>query len=336
MSARTRLTITRNRPGASGSADASRRLLALSAILTGVAACVAQPRMVLVPDVNRTETCRSVVSASPVHVTWVVPEDTDRRGKLDLACAGVGPVVVQAAGSSPSSRGNDPLIVLSWNTYLGRGNLTEIISRLERGEFTNGASVRRFALLLQEVYRTSILEFARERGLHAVYAPARWRDGDSDDRGGAILSTSPLDDIIVVELPFEKQRRVTVGARLESLGLINVHVDTSVGIFRGGPGAARRRQVRALMQAVAGLPPPLLIAGDFNTWWGDDEPAVKELFRAFPDAKPVRSHETWRGPLGTGNRLDYVFAKGIEPALTVVRLDRRFGSDHWPLLTTIP
>ena len=68
--------------------------------------------------------------------------------------------------------------MLSWNTYLGRGNLAELVSRLERGEFTSGASVRRFALLLQEVYRTSILEFARERGLHVVYAPARRRDGD--------------------------------------------------------------------------------------------------------------------------------------------------------------
>ncbi len=317
-------------------ADAGRRLLAVAAILNCVAACVVQPRMVLVPDISRIETCRSVVNASAVHVTWVVPEDSDRRGKLDLACAGVGPVVVQSAGRGPSRGENDPLIVLSWNTYLGRGNLAELVSRLERGEFTSGASVRRFALLLQEVYRTSILEFARERGLHVVYAPARRRDGDPDDRGGAILSTSPLDDIIVVELPFEKQRRVVVGARLESLRLINVHVDTSVGIFRGGPGAARRRQARALMQAVAGLPPPLLIAGDFNTWWGDDEPAVKELRRAFPDAEPVRSRETWRGPLRTGNRLDYVFAKGIEPALTVVRLDRRFGSDHWPLMTTIP
>jgi endonuclease/exonuclease/phosphatase (EEP) superfamily protein YafD len=63
---------------------------------------------------------------------------------------------------------------------------------------------------------------------------------------------------------------------------------------------------------------------------------VKELLRAFPDAKPVTSRETWRGPLRTGNRLDYVFAKGIEPALTVVRLDRRFGSDHWPLMTVVP
>ena len=104
MCAGTRPTITRNRPGASGSADAGRRLLAIAAILICVAACVVQPRMVLVPDISRIETCRSVVSASAVHVTWVVPEDSDRRGRLDLACAGVGPVV-HAAGSEAVTEG---------------------------------------------------------------------------------------------------------------------------------------------------------------------------------------------------------------------------------------
>jgi endonuclease/exonuclease/phosphatase family metal-dependent hydrolase len=295
--------------------------------------------MVPVPITNRIEACRSVASVSAMRVDWILPDAAEDRKKLDLACAGVGPVVVEAAGNSssrPELSAADPLIVVSWNTYLGRGNLAELVSRLEGGEFTSGAAVHRFALLLQEVYRTSILEFARERGLHVLYAPARWRHGDSDDRGGAILSTLPLDDILVVELPFEKQRRVAIGARVESVLLVNVHLDTSVGILRGGPGAVRRRQARALMDAVAGVPPPLLIAGDFNTWWGDDEPAVKELRRSFPDAQPVKSRETWRGPLRVGNRLDYVFAKGFAPPASVRRLDERFGSDHWPLLTTVP
>ena len=293
--------------------------------------------MVSVPIDNRTEACRSVVAASNVRITWIQPDASDFREMHDLACAGVGPVVVQdSARKSPlAEQAAEPLVVLSWNTYLGRGDLGELVSRLERGGFTNGAPVRRVVMLLQEVYRTSILAFARERGLYAVYAPTRWAKGDSDDRGGAILSTSPPDEIVVVELPFEKRRRVAIGARIESLGLINVHFDTSVGILRGGPGGLRRRQARALIHAVAGWPPPLVIAGDFNTWWGDDEPSIKELRREFPDAEPVRARETWRGPLRTGNRLDYVFAKGIDPALTVTRLDQRFGSDHWPLLTVV-
>jgi endonuclease/exonuclease/phosphatase family metal-dependent hydrolase len=226
-------------------------------------------------------------------------------------------------------------VVVSWNTYLGRGNLAELVARLERGEFTGGARVDRFALLLQEVYRAPILSFGRERALHTVFVPARRRDGDTEDRGAAILASSPIEEITIVELPFEKQRRIAVGAKVDGLQLVNVHFDTSVGILRGGPSSARRRQARALIEALAGLTPPMLVAGDLNTWWGDDEPAVKELRRAFPDAKPARARETWRGPLRAGNKLDYVFARGIEPDVTVTRLDERFDSDHWPLLATI-
>ena len=80
----------------------------------------------------------------------------------------------------------------------------------------------------------------------------------------------------------------------------------------------------------------LIVAGDLNTWWGDDEPAVKELRQVFPDAEPIEARETWRGPLRTGNRLDYLFAKGIQPPVAVRRLNERFGSDHWPLLATVP
>ena len=225
---------------------------------------------------------------------------------------------------------------MSWNTYLGRGNLSELVARLERGEFTGNVPVARFALLLQEVYRTSILAFARERGLYAVYAPARLRQGDADDRGAAILATSPIAAIAIVELPFEKQRRIALGARVDGIELVNVHFDTAVGILRGGPGPTRRRQARAVIDAVSDMPAPLVLGGDLNTWWGDDEPAVEELRRAFPDATAAAARETWRGPLWMGNKLDYVFAKGFEPAITIRRLDSRYGSDHWPLMTIVP
>jgi endonuclease/exonuclease/phosphatase family metal-dependent hydrolase len=295
--------------------------------------------MIQAPEESRTGACRSVASAFPVHVTWTLPDAADHRHKLDLACAGAGPVVVQGvegSGTRAESRGGKSLVLVSWNTYLGRGNLSELVARLERGEFTGNAPVARFALLLQEVYRTSILAFARERGLYAVYAPARLRRGDADDRGAAILATSPIEAIAIVELPFEKQRRIALGARVDGIELVNVHFDTAVGILRGGPGSARRRQARAVIDAVSDVPAPLVLGGDLNTWWGDDEPAVEELRRAFPDATAAGARETWRGPLWTGNKLDYVFAKGFEPAVTIRRLDSRYGSDHWPLMTIVP
>ena len=77
---------------------------------------------------------------------------------------------VDASVTRAESKGGKTLVLVSWNTYLGRGNLSKLVARLERGEFTGNVPVARFALLLQEVYRTSILAFARERGLHAVYS----------------------------------------------------------------------------------------------------------------------------------------------------------------------
>ena len=69
--------------------------------------------------------------------------------------------------------------------------------------------------------------------------------------------------------------------------------------------------------------------------WGDDEPAVKMLRQAFPDARGIAERETWRGPLQTSSRLDYIFARTEGPALQVRRIPERFGSDHYPLMTVI-
>jgi endonuclease/exonuclease/phosphatase family metal-dependent hydrolase len=181
--------------------------------------------------------------------------------------------------------------------------------------------------------------------LHVIYAPDRLGDGDDDDRGLAILSTFHAQDILVMELPYEKRRRIALGATLagrlaggrdRELRVVNAHFDTAVGIFRGGPLAARRRQARALIQVLGAWPPPIVMGADLNTWWGDEEPAVKELRRAFPDARRLQTRETWRGPLWMGLKLDHVFAKGTASPVRVRRLDTRFGSDHWPLVAVVP
>ena len=329
-----RLTTTRAPRGVVESAD--RRVwlaAALVLIVNALPACAVQPRMIPLSDPPRSQDCRHVSSGIPV--TWIVPDDPNHRQKLDNACAAIGPVVVQGGQAAMPPAPDAPLVVVDWNTYLGRGNLDELILKLERGDFTDGMRVGRFVLLLQEVFRTSILQFAREHGVSVVFAPTRKLASEFDDRGGAILATDPLDDVTIVELPFEKQRRVAVGARVGSIHFVNVHLDTSVGLLRGGPGAARRRQARAVIEAIARVPAPVLVAGDFNTWWGDDEPAIKEMRQAFPDALPLATRETWRGPLRTGNKLDHVFAKGVDPPVAVRRLADRFGSDHWPLITTV-
>jgi endonuclease/exonuclease/phosphatase family metal-dependent hydrolase len=186
------------------------------------------------------------------------------------------------------------------------------------------------------------------------------RAAAAEDRGTAILSTLPLADLAVIELPFERQRRVavaaTLGARTSAgaawrLRVVDVQLDTSLALTRGGPMAARRRQAEALLEALGigsapdpstSGPPvksadgaPMVLGGDFNTWLGRKEPAVHVMLRAFPDTPHEENGATWRGPLGVHAALDHVFVRGPFRSVATRRLPGRFGSDHYPLATIV-
>jgi endonuclease/exonuclease/phosphatase family metal-dependent hydrolase len=186
------------------------------------------------------------------------------------------------------------------------------------------------------------------------------RPATPEDRGTAILSTLPLADLDVIELPFERQRRVAVAATVAAettagvawrLRVVNVQLDTSLALTRGGPVAARRRQADALLEALgmgsapgpvrsgqlARSDPParMVLGGDFNTWLGYREPAVHVMLRAFPETPREAHAATWRGPLGAHATLDHVFVRGPFRSVTTRRLPGRFGSDHYPLTTVV-
>ena len=197
-----------------------------------------------------------------------------------------------------------------------------------------------------------IRRFAEE-GYAVLYAPSMSNgtaDGSAEDRGNAIVSTLPLREPRLIELPFERQRRVVVAAALEGrraggapwrLELVNVHLDTALALFHGGPFEARRRQTAALLDALETSPAhhadeaAAVIAGDFNTWRGDGEAAVKLLRREFPGTPQEDGAPTWTGPLGVHATLDHIFVRGRVSTSRVTRLPSRFGSDHYPLLTIV-
>jgi endonuclease/exonuclease/phosphatase family metal-dependent hydrolase len=193
--------------------------------------------------------------------------------------------------------------------------------------------------------RTDVVSVARTLNLSLYYVPSM-RNGPpgsaSEDRGNAILSTEPLADLGAIELPFERQRRVAVVASLSgrqpdgapwTLRVASVHLESTASgrrlrLFATGP---RVRQARGLLEAL-GTETPIVVAGDFNTWFGFADPTYRTMAEVWADASLADRRRTFGGVF----RLDHVFAA---PAagwqVRARRLDVRLGSDHYPLLTEV-
>jgi endonuclease/exonuclease/phosphatase family metal-dependent hydrolase len=320
------------------------------------------------------QTCREVVPDPEPLLLWISPTATRDRHPLSDWCATVGPVLYYRRAPSDLPAFVDRLAVVTWNVHVGFGDVRELIRRLQSGTYTGGQGIQHFVLLLQEAYRrdggvpartsvrlrlparvgarnlgkrgADIDRFVRDQRLSLLYVPSMRNGGDPDapeDRGNAIVSTLPLDSPAVIELPFERQRRAAAVAVVEGrtragsgwrLGLVDVHFDTALALTRGGPLAARRRQAAALVEALAAAPDDTVLGGDFNTWLGSREPALKVLRRAFPEGDD-RATTTWKGPLGMHGSLDHLLARGGARLLDVARLPDRLGSDHYPVMGII-
>lgn len=311
--------------------------------------------------------------AAPMR--WALRHDPSERRALDAWCWGVGPVVMHDVAGVAPAPAIDSLAVVVWNNHEGEGDLAALLRDLRSGALT-GAPVREFVLLLQEVYRggpavpadmpawavgasrigdpgapgrVDVVAEARRAGLSLLYAPSMrngLRDdaGPPEDRGNAILSTLPLSAPTLVELPYERQRRVVVEAdiaghtshgRAWRLHLVSAHLDNRArfGRFFRSFGAARLRQARTL---AAELPDgPTVLGGDLNTWVrGAASPAVQALRDRLPGpaVTPTGATAPLPGPLPS-LRLDYLFFRlpdGSHGRYHV--LDRTYGSDHRPLI----
>jgi endonuclease/exonuclease/phosphatase family metal-dependent hydrolase len=76
----------------------------------------------------------------------------------------------------------------------------------------------------------------------------------------------------------------------------------------------------------------VVVAGDFNTWFGFSDPAYRTMATVIAGA--ATADRRWTFP--PFFRLDHMFAE--LPAgwtLTSRRLDDRLGSDHYPILARI-
>lgn len=350
--------------------------IALAALLIS-ASCVHPVSANFDPSQLSSLSCRNIDPSNAPSVQWSSPTDHDVSVRLSRWCATVGPVYFIATPRVVDVSPIDRVAIVSWNIHEGRGRVDELIHRLRLGEFTAGEPVVHFVLLLQEAMRRGHgipstipqgypaprriegppeshdvdLRRLADSGLAVLYVPSM-RNGERavEDRGNAIVSTLPLNDPTLVELPVERQRRVAIVSSVRGidragqrwhLGLVDVHLDTALALLDGGPFEARRRQVAALLDmlrplgALNGPDRRAVIAGDFNTWKGSGEPAITLLRREYDDGADAIEAPTWTGPLGLHATLDRIFVRGAAPRSPVLRLPGRFGSDHYPLLTVL-
>jgi endonuclease/exonuclease/phosphatase family metal-dependent hydrolase len=147
----------------------------------------------------------------------------------------------------------------------------------------------------------------------------------------------PLEDLTGIELPHERQRRVAVAATIRGgpvdepldLRVVSAHLSNAVAhhlwIFSS---FGRARQARALVRTLTDR--PLVIGGDFNTWFGSWDRAYRELAHAFDAPRGDDRPTFWI------LRLDHFFlCLPPEWHVTIHRAESRYGSDHYPLIARI-
>ncbi|MEO5825642.1 MAG: endonuclease/exonuclease/phosphatase family protein [Gemmatimonadales bacterium] len=257
------------------------------------------------------------------------------------------------------SRPQRSLVVLSWNVWIGRGDIVRVVTRIRQGEYAELGipGDLPFVALLQEAYRAgdtvppesnsfhargfSLRALHREHEIRAVagalelnlrYAPSMRNGMHQSDRGNAVLSDLPFVGAFAQELPFVLQRRVAVGATIR-LGERLVHVHSAHFDPRGGSArdllgiVGRERQASALLDGMKSDTDATRVLGaDLNLVRQRREPAFRALMEAgfvtgIPDPSLRWKHTFHRPPRLI---LDWLMVRdraGAVGGMQAIRLD---------------
>lgn len=299
---------------------------------------------------------------------WRLPPESAEVAQLNAWCAAVGPAVVGGWGDTASLPVVDTLWLVSWNVHVGGSDLWGLVEDLRAGRLTGGRPVQDFVLLLQEAHREGelvpgiepdepggspitgappggerqdIITAAERLGLWVVYVPSM-RNGETEDRGNAILSTLRLRRPVSAELPVARQRRVAVAADVAGrtrdgrewrLQVSTVHLESSPSGWKSDE-EQRLEQTEALL-ALLPEADAAVAAGDFNTKTrGRDEALVPIMRRAYPQTPRFPQGPTYQKVFGIYREyLDYMFFRLPDGArASYDRVSSTYSSDHFPLV----
>jgi len=287
--------------------------------------------------------------SAPTDPISHLPADGDARLRGWRANVGA-PVAFDLA---PPWRGTpSALLVLSWNLWIGRGRLLEVVDGLRSGAWPLAAGdPLPLVILLQEAYRSDdsipersngfhprelitrtrprydIVDLASRLGWNLRYVPSMRNAAERSDRGNAVLSPLPIEESAAIELPMVLQRRVslvtTISVGGRKVRFASAHLDP-----RGPPGykwlgaAARAHQTSHLLSA---LDHDLVVLGaDLNLGRGRAERTWRLLNEAGFRFGVPPGFPRWRHTYHALPRLvlDYILIRDRNGAVRRARIER--------------
>jgi endonuclease/exonuclease/phosphatase family metal-dependent hydrolase len=270
-------------------------------------------------------------------VQWYGPAASGDRQLLTERCESVGAAIVRSpgqqrrSGEAAKADATAGIVVATWNVHEGRGDVEG---------FVRAFSPAHVVVLVQEAVHasngavargTDIEALAGRAGMWLAYVPSMPNGRRArEDRGCAILSTLPLESPAAIELPWVRQRRVAVIAtvvargsgRSRPLRVVSVHLDNRSG---------RKEQADALadwLRPIASAGDPLILGGDFNSWFGSNEETVQAVDRVVPMVRACGDRPSFR----FGLRLDHLFATASAGVASCEIAADTYGSDHHPVV----
>jgi endonuclease/exonuclease/phosphatase family metal-dependent hydrolase len=218
------------------------------------------------------------------------------------------------------------LRVVSFNVKLA-DDIDGAIKVLQTGELANADVVS-----LQEMDESGTERIARALHLNYVYYPGSIHPTRHRYFGPAILTRWPIIEsrklLMAYEAPFRHQRRTATAATINVNGscvrVYAVHLETQMR----ATDRDRESQVDAVLADAAGIPCPVVVAGDFNSKGIGNYFEQKGFTWPTRDVGHTISIFSW----------DHIFARGLgtsQSAQAGKMVDVHGASDHQPVWATL-